>query len=70
MSDKVGGGISRGEDDEQVTVTFSGKIETPAQWWAFIDCIAQCAKKFGIRVNKFSKPKRIASVRRKAAKKK
>ena len=59
MSDKVSGGISRGKGNTQVTVTFTGLLK-PAEWAAFIECVTQCAKNFGVEVNEFSVPKKKA----------
>jgi hypothetical protein len=50
MSDIVGGGISRGRGNNQVTLGFAGRLND-AQWAAFVQCVVQCAQKFGVAVN-------------------
>lgn len=49
MSDIVGGGISRGRGNTQVTIAFVGKC-TDAKWAEFVQCVVRCAKQAGIGV--------------------
>ena len=49
MSDIVGGGISRGRGNNQVTIAFVGRV-SDAKWAEFVECVVQCATKAGISV--------------------
>lgn len=49
MSDIVGGGVSRGRGNNQVTIAFVGRC-TDAKWEAFVQCVVACAKQAGIGV--------------------
>jgi hypothetical protein len=71
MSDVVGGGVSRGKGNNQVTIAFVGKC-SDAKWAEFVQCVVKCAAQAGIGVggvavkNLSSKP----AAKKKAAKKK
>ncbi len=70
MSDIVGGGISRGRGNSQVTIAFVGTVND-AKWAEFVECVVKCAEKAGISVGgvsvqALSKP----AAKKKAAKKK
>ena len=47
MSDSVSGSISRGRDEKQVTVTFSGKLK-PNEWDELFEQLKALAEKVGI----------------------
>lgn len=42
MSERTSGTVSRGKQNEQVTITFSGKLDQ-AQWDAFVQSVKQLA---------------------------
>jgi hypothetical protein len=50
MSDIVGGGISRGRGNGQVTLAFVGRMNN-AEWAAFVQCVVECANRAGVSVS-------------------
>jgi hypothetical protein len=69
MSDVVGGGVSRGKGNTQVTMGFIGKC-TEAEWAEFVQCVVRCARQAGIRVTGVGRKRTGAGATRKTAKKK
>ena len=63
MSNVVGGGISRGEGNEQVMLSFVGFLGE-AEWRAFVRCVVECAERFGVEVGEVDVTRSEEFVRR------